>query len=251
MRKILLGIWLFATIIFAFFVGEIIMTLKSVGSLPYGSIMLFDNQWHILTKKWKSGGFMIPYTGSLEREIIKSIVEIEDNRFWKHRGIDTYGKIASLWENIVAGWIVRGWSTITEQYIKNTYYPGAQRTVLQKLREWISAIILESYTSKEDILRWYLDTIYFWNNTYWLVWAEQLYGGWRELSEDDILDIITRVNCFPRRLRKTKSSWPFWTSTWLRTCSIYNWVCLIASAPMGTRRVLLPLPITRKKPASK
>jgi membrane peptidoglycan carboxypeptidase len=66
---------------------------------------------------------MIPYTGSLNTPIIEAIIAIEDNRFWEHGGIDFYGKMGSIWENIRASRIVRGGSTITEQYIKNLYYP--------------------------------------------------------------------------------------------------------------------------------
>ncbi len=100
------------------------------------------------------------YSGSLDTPLVEHILEIEDARFWQHSGIDIRGKIASLWQNIQAGTIVRGGSTITEQYIKNTYYNGAPRTVIQKIRESIAAIIIESKSSKETILRNYLSTVY-------------------------------------------------------------------------------------------
>ncbi len=194
MRKIILWICIVSIVYFSFFIGDIINTL-SVKRIPtYGSVILLDNKWQVLTKKWRSGWYMTPYTGSLERDIINYIIEIEDKRFWKHHGIDIYGKIASIVQNIQAWWIIRGWSTITEQYVKNVYYPGSRRTIIQKIREWIVALILEWLKTKEEILRGYLDNIYFWNNTYWLRWAEDIYFRWAISTPDDTLDLITRIN---------------------------------------------------------
>jgi penicillin-binding protein 1C len=194
MRKILLWMGIVSIVYLSYFVGDIVNTV-SIKRIPsYGSIILMDNKWQILTKKWRSGWYMAPYTGSLERDIIRHIVEIEDKRFWKHNGIDIYGKIASIEQNIRAWWIIRGWSTITEQYIKNVYYPGSKRTITQKIREWIASLIVENLTTKDEILRGYLDNIYFWNNIYWLAWAEDIYFQWKIWTQDDILDIITRIN---------------------------------------------------------
>ena len=65
---------------------------------------------------------MRTWTGNLDTLLIKSILSIEDRRFFEHSGVDIYGKLAALKENISAGTIVRGGSTITEQYIKNSYF---------------------------------------------------------------------------------------------------------------------------------
>jgi membrane peptidoglycan carboxypeptidase len=51
------------------------------------------------------------------------IIAIEDARFWQHSGIDMMAKFGSIYQDIQAGAIVRGGSTITEQYVKNQYYP--------------------------------------------------------------------------------------------------------------------------------
>jgi penicillin-binding protein 1A len=111
-------------------------------------------------------GYQIDYSGSLDTELIRGILEIEDARFYRHSGVDTWAKMASIYQNLEAGTIVRGGSTITEQYIKNTYYPGSSRTVLQKIRESIAAIIIEHRLTKEEILRGYLSAVYMGNMEY-------------------------------------------------------------------------------------
>lgn len=137
---------------------------------------------------------MRSYTGSLETELIKSIVFIEDKRFYDHKGSDVYGKVGSILENIESWKIVRGGSTITEQYIKNTFYPYAKRTVLQKIREATLANRVEFSQSKESILRHYLDSLYLWNNTYGIAEIIESFGWEKNISHDDILDIITLIH---------------------------------------------------------
>jgi membrane peptidoglycan carboxypeptidase len=91
---------------------------------------------------------------------------VEDARFWQHSGINLNAKIASIWQNIEAVTIVRGGSTITEQYTKNAYYSSSPRTIIQKIREAIGAIILEQLYTKDEILRKYLGIVYMGNGLY-------------------------------------------------------------------------------------
>lgn len=140
--------------------------LKNPPSPDYGHILLMDRHGITLTDISRPGGYQIDYSGSLSTDLIRGILEIEDARFYEHSGVNTRAKIASLYQNIQAGMIVRGGSTITEQYIKNTYYPWAPRTMMQKIREAIGAIIIENNMTKEQILREYLSTVYMGNREY-------------------------------------------------------------------------------------
>jgi penicillin-binding protein 1A len=88
------------------------------------------------------------------------MIRIEDKRFFSHYGVDIRAKVAALYENYTAGSTVRGGSTLTEQYIKNTYFPDAKRTIWQKIHESIYALIMEMKYTKEDILKKYIDSIY-------------------------------------------------------------------------------------------
>lgn len=58
-------------------------------------------------------------------------------RFYGHNGVNIQAKIASFYQNIQAGEVVRGGSTITEQYVKNAYFSGKPRTILQKVTEMV------------------------------------------------------------------------------------------------------------------
>ena len=173
--------------------------LESVWDIPrpdYGHIILSDISGNILTHKWLAWGYMIPYTWSIDEPLFDAIMQIEDKRFREHFGIDYRAKIAGIRENIKAGKVVRWSSTITEQYIKNMYFRGYKRTIRQKLDEAIIALWIETRFSKEEILRKYLDNIYFGNRIYGLQGAIDVYFPWKtlkDLTEDDILEIIVRI----------------------------------------------------------
>jgi penicillin-binding protein 1A len=67
-------------------------------------------------------------------QVVKdAVVAIEDRRFWEHRGVDPEGLIRAAITNFEEGRVVQGGSTITQQYVKNTYTTG-ERDLNRKLR---------------------------------------------------------------------------------------------------------------------
>jgi penicillin-binding protein 1A len=85
-------------------------------------------------------------------------VAIEDARFFQHDGIDYEGGIRALIENLEAGRIVQGGSTITMQLMRNLCITDPQRNLERKIQEAELALEYESKFSKQDILGKYLNT---------------------------------------------------------------------------------------------
>ncbi|MBR6404175.1 MAG: transglycosylase domain-containing protein [Eubacterium sp.] len=95
-----------------------------------------------------------------------AVVAIEDERFWKHNGIDMKGIFRALSRDVISRNFSEGASTITQQLIKNSVFNVGmdEVTKLQKIerkvQEQFLAMDLEKKYSKEDILEAYLNTIY-------------------------------------------------------------------------------------------
>lgn len=104
----------------------------------------------------------------------QAIVAIEDRRFFEHDGVDLRGILRAVWADISSKEIVQGGSTITQQFVKNTYIKP-ERTVSRKLKEAALAWQLERSWSKERILTAYLNTAYFGNNAYGIEMAARVY----------------------------------------------------------------------------
>lgn len=109
----------------------------------------------------------------LKPEHISYILEIEDKDFLNHNGFSLPRIIKSLWYNIIHS-STQGASTITQQYIKNTYLEN-KKSISRKLKELYLAIKLENNEDKTTIFEEYLSTIYFGNNVYGIKNASKYY----------------------------------------------------------------------------
>ena len=108
-------------------------------------------------------------------DLIRSILAIEDKKFYEHKGINIEGVIRAALINIQEGNRKEGASTITMQLAKNLFSSINDRTWENKIRESILALKLEKKYSKEYILEMYLNTIYWGNNTYGAKTAAETY----------------------------------------------------------------------------
>ena len=90
----------------------------------------------------------------------KAVIAIEDNRFYKHFGIDPRGIARAFYANIRHGGIRQGGSTLTQQLAKN-YFLTPERTFRRKINEMFFALAMEYKYSKNEILEIYLNEIYF------------------------------------------------------------------------------------------
>lgn len=89
-----------------------------------------------------------------------SVVLIEDERFYEHKGVDPIGIMRAFVVNFMKGGFVQGGSTLTQQLIKN-YFLTQKKTLTRKINEMIMAFMMELKYSKEEILEAYLNEIYF------------------------------------------------------------------------------------------
>jgi penicillin-binding protein 1A len=104
----------------------------------------------------------------------QAIVAVEDRRFWEHEGVDLKAILRAVWSDVRNKEVVQGGSTITQQFVKNTY-TQRERTISRKLKEAALAWQLERRWSKDRILTAYLNTIYFGNGAYGVEMAARVY----------------------------------------------------------------------------
>lgn len=90
----------------------------------------------------------------------RSVLAIEDARFFDHGGVDPRAVARALLRNAKAGRVAQGGSTITQQLIKVRDLTP-RRTVGRKISEAVRALALEAEHDKEEILEAYLNSVYF------------------------------------------------------------------------------------------
>ena len=106
----------------------------------------------------------------LPADLVNAFVSIEDERFWKHKGIDTRSIIRAIVGLVTNKSSLGGGSTITQQLIKNNVFNGGREKskgakIERKLQEQYLALELEKNMDKKTIMTNYLNTINLGNNT--------------------------------------------------------------------------------------
>ncbi|WP_442853228.1 transglycosylase domain-containing protein [Bacillus sp. EB01] len=105
-----------------------------------------------------------------------AVIAIEDHRFYDHNGVDLIGIGRAFFRNLLAGGVVEGGSTITQQLTKNALL-DSEKTYSRKLQEASLAREIEKEYSKDEILQMYLNTIYFGDGAWGINRAAKKYFG--------------------------------------------------------------------------
>ena len=104
----------------------------------------------------------------------QAVLAAEDRHFYEEPGISPTGILRALWTDLRGGEISQGGSTITQQYVKNAYLTS-DRTFTRKFKEIFISTKLANSRSKQEILRDYLNTIYFGRGAYGIQAAAKAY----------------------------------------------------------------------------
>ncbi len=117
----------------------------------------------------------IPITyEQMPKQLVNAFIAAEDAEFFQHKGVDYKGILRAMFKNLLAGRIVQGGSTITQQVTK-TFFLTPKRSLLRKLKEVAYAFGLERDFTKEEILTLYLNNIYLGNGAYGVEAAAESY----------------------------------------------------------------------------
>ena len=142
---------------------------------PSHDITVVDDKGRLIARRGLTQGQMVR-VAALPAYVPNAFIAIEDRRFRYHFGIDPAGMLRAAYENSVAGHVVQGGSTITQQLAKNLFLTPA-RTFDRKIQEVLLALYLESRYSKDQILTLYLNRVYFGAGVYGIEAAAERFFG--------------------------------------------------------------------------
>ncbi|PIS12131.1 MAG: penicillin-binding protein 1B [Bdellovibrio sp. CG10_big_fil_rev_8_21_14_0_10_47_8] len=101
--------------------------------------------------------------GEIPTQCLNAVLAIEDSQFLEHSGFSFPGIARALLSNVTGGKVKQGGSTITQQMVKN-YFLTSERTLKRKATELVMSVLLETHSSKDQILETYLNIIYLGQN---------------------------------------------------------------------------------------
>lgn len=129
------------------------------------STQIFDKNNNLITNIYGDEDRISVPLQKISPYLRQAVVSVEDNRFYKHSGIDLMGTIRAFYNNILNRDSIQGGSTITQQLVKN-FFLTPQRSFKRKIMEAVLSVKLEMKYSKEEILEKYLNQIYWGNLSY-------------------------------------------------------------------------------------
>jgi penicillin-binding protein 1A len=135
--------------------------------------VVYSEEDEVVGKFLMDNRIPVPYE-RIPKPLVQAFVAAEDAEFFQHKGVDYRGIARALLRNLIAGRIVQGGSTITQQVTK-TFFLTPKRSLLRKLKEVAFAFGLEHHMTKEEILSLYLNNIYLGNGAYGVEAAAESY----------------------------------------------------------------------------
>ena len=155
-------------------------------SLPDESAIARLGEMDQATTVYDASGFLV-FTIYKERRLdvplervsphlIEAVLAVEDRRFYDHRGFDLVRIGAAAIQNVRRGRVVQGASTITQQLARQSFLTP-DKTLHRKLQEIVLSARIERRYAKPDILRLYLNKVYFGDGLYGIEAAARGYFG--------------------------------------------------------------------------
>lgn len=165
----------FATLVAAYL--YVASTLPKVDTLadyrpPVITRILSDNG-STIAEIYDERRIVVP-VARMPRRLIEAFVSAEDSNFFKHGGIDLVSIVRAAGKNLLAGGVVQGGSTITQQVTKSLLLTP-ERSFERKFKEAILAYRIENRLSKEEILYLYLNQIFLGHGAYGVQSAAENY----------------------------------------------------------------------------
>ena len=131
---------------------------------PRLATRILDRNDALLTELYTERRQKVPLE-RIPQSTIDAILATEDARFWDHWGVDVVRIFGAAFVDLTSLSIKQGASTITQQLARDLYL-YKRRTFARKIRETITAIQIERYYTKREILEMYLTQIYFGHGAY-------------------------------------------------------------------------------------
>ncbi|NJK93302.1 MAG: penicillin-binding protein [Blastochloris sp.] len=148
--------------------------MDKVSRMPATSIV-YDRHGYVIQRLFDENRQLVD--GKQIPQVLKdALLAKEDERFYWHPGVDPISITRALFLNLFSGRVASGASTITQQLARNS--AGIfERSLDRKLKEIFLALRIELAFSKEEILTFYFNRIYFGGNVYGIGTAAEAYFG--------------------------------------------------------------------------
>ena len=134
--------------------------------------------------------------GKVPKDLRNALVFMEDRKFFEHPGSDIWGLMRAAVVN-VSGGSIQGASTLTQQLARNMYNDiGFERSIMRKVKEFITASKIEQTYTKSEIMELYLNSVFFGHKAYGIQEASKYYFN-KDVSQLNLNECAALVGLLP------------------------------------------------------
>ena len=177
----------FLTYVFVFFIGVALAgmlalklylmslpPIKNLNTLKPNIVTTFCSSDGQVIKTFAAYTFSNVELKEVPKQLVQALIATEDKNFYKHPGYDIVGLARSMVANILAGRVVQGASTLTQQ-LSRILFLSNEKTFTRKIKELQVAAQIEKTISKDKILEMYLNNVYLGSGAYGIKGAAKIY----------------------------------------------------------------------------
>ena len=148
--------------------------IKNLNSLKPNIVTTFCASDGQVIKTFAAYTFANVELREVPKQLVQALIATEDKNFYKHPGYDIVGLGRSMVANILAGRVVQGASTLTQQ-LSRILFLSNEKTFTRKIKELQVAAQIEKTISKDKILEMYLNNVYLGSGAYGVKGAAKIY----------------------------------------------------------------------------
>lgn len=149
--------------------------------------VIYDSEGGIIAELKNERNIRYLTSEEIPQTVKDAFVSIEDKRFYKHNGVDVFALTRAVVKLIDKDAITQGGSTITQQLSRNVFL-SHEVSWQRKVKEMFISWELEKIYTKDQILEFYVNNIFYANNCYGIESASQKYFG-KTISECSISEV--------------------------------------------------------------
>ena len=155
--------------------------IKNLNSLKPNIVTTFCASNGDVIKTFAAFTFSNVELREVPKQLTQALIATEDKNFYKHPGYDIVGLVRSMVANVLAGRVVQGASTLTQQ-LSRILFLSNEKTFTRKIKELQVAAQIEKTISKDKILEMYLNNVYLGSGAYGVKGAARIYFN-KDLNE--------------------------------------------------------------------
>ena len=161
------------TIFFAMWAGT--FDLEKLGDMPQSGTV-FDMDGNFYARLHASENRVVVKIDKVSKSFQDALVAREDSRFYTHHGVDPHGIARAVVRNLTRHRAAEGASTLTQQLARNSL-PLGGKTLTRKILEAFVSLRIERRYTKQEILNFYVNRIFYGSGVYGIETASQAYFG--------------------------------------------------------------------------